>query len=176
VGQPVNRGSPAYREKTNAPTADNVMHSIMLAVPASMHRQVFENRPPLRATAVLVPWAAGSGIGLLVVAAAADAVLAVVDIAGRADLAELQVAARQGKLTAGISSDADPAVTPLLTVAGFADAVSDARSLRRLSARELVEAVVEVRSILRGPAAHALLGMPVTVTRLDTLTVNCCPL
>jgi hypothetical protein len=143
---------------------------IKLAVPASMHRLVFEERPAIRATIVLVPWAAASGIGLLALSAGAHAVLAVLDIAGRADLAELEGAARSGKLAVGIASARDPAVTPLVQVAGFSDALSDATSLRRLAARELVQAVTDVRSILRGPAAWALLGTP--VARYDTLTVN----
>lgn len=151
-------------------------HSIMVAAPLSMHRQVFERRAPARAAVSLVPWSESSGLGLLVVNAVADVVLAILDIAGRTDLTELQLAARQDKLAVGIASDADAGVTPLLPVSGFADALSEARTLRRLSARELAEAITEVRLILRGPAAYSLLGIPMTGTRLDTLTVNACTL
>lgn len=163
-----------FNSPGDPPTADTAMHSILLAVPASMHRSVLEERPPIRATAVLAPWVARGGVGLLAVSTAVDAVVAVVDIAGRSDLAELQVAARRGRLSIGISSDEDPAVTPLVDVAGFADALAEARSLRRLSARELVEATAEVRSLLRGPAGRAFLGS--STAKLDSLTINVCPL
>jgi len=163
-----------FNSPDDPPSAECTWHSIMLAAPASMHRQVLDARPPIRATAALVPWA-GSGIGLLVVHAAADAVLAVMDIAGRSDLTELQTAAHLGKVAAGIATDEDPAVTPLVPLAGFGEAISDARSMRRLAGRELVTAVAEVRAILRGPWAHRLLGIP-SVSRLDSLTVNICPL
>lgn len=155
------------------PAPDTIMHSMMLAVPLSMHRMVLDQRPRVRSAAALVPWS-GSGIGLLVVSSGSNAVLGVADIAGRADLTELQVAARRGKFAVGLATDADPSVTPLFPVDGFAEALSDARSLRRLAAREFVEAVAEVRSILRRSAGH-FLGMP-PAGRLDTLTVNTCPL
>lgn len=159
----------------DSPEPDNAMHSVMLSVPPSMHRRVVEDRPSLRAVTVLVPWAKTSGIGILVVdAGGMDAVLAVLDIAGRTDLEQLNVAARDGRVTAGIASDADPNVTPLVPVSGFADALSDARSLRRLAAREFVESVAAVRSILRGPGGPALLcKFP---PRLETLTVLTCPM
>lgn len=159
----------------SAPTGEPGWHTIMLAVPESMHRNVVDTYPPVRANAALVPWA-DSGIGLMVVHAASDAVLAVVDLAGRLDLTELQAAAGRGKLRVGIASDADPNVTPLVRAAGFPEALAEARTLRRLTARELAEAVGTVRALLRGPSAHALLGIPPGLPRLDTLTVNACPL
>lgn len=164
----------SFNSPDDPPGAGPDWYSMMLAVPASMHERVLETRPRTRLTVALVPWSQ-SGFGLLVLCTDADALVAVLDIAGRADLAELQAAERRGRLAVGIASDADPAVTPLVPVAGFSEAISEARLLPRLTARELVASVEEVRSILRGPAAQALLGN-VPVTRYDTLTVNICPL
>lgn len=167
----------AFNSPDDPPGAAPDWYSIMLAVPASMHQRMLETRPRTRLSVALVPWSQTSGFGLLVLSAGAtDAVVGVLDIAGRADLAELQLAERRGRLAVGIASDADPAVTPLVPVTGFSDAMCDARSLRRLAARELVACVEEVRSILRGPAAHALLGAPAPVTKFDTLSVNIVPL
>lgn len=163
----------SFNSPDDPPGAGADWYSMMLAVPATMHQRMLDTRPRTRLTVALVPWSQ-SGFGLLVLCAGADALVAILDIAGRADLTELQAAERRGRLAVGITSDADPAVTPLVPVTGFSDAMTDARLLRRLAARELVASVEEVRSILRGPAAHALLGAP--KTRLDTLTVNICPL
>lgn len=154
---------------------------MMLAVPASMHQRVVETRPRTRVSIAFLPWSQ-SGFGLLVLCVgagggveAADVVVAILDIAGRADLFGLQAAERRGRLSVGIASDADPSVTPLVPVAGFSEALNDARLLRRLTARELAACVEEVRSVLRGSAAHALLGSGPGI-KLDSLCVNICPL
>jgi len=176
-----------FNSPDDPPGAGPQWYSLMLAVPVSMHQRMLATRPTTRLTVALVPWSQ-SGFGLLTLCAGApgapeapgtpdaiDVIVGILDIAGRADLAELQAAERHGRLAVGIASDADPGVTPLVPVRGFSDALSEARLLRRLAARELVACVEEVRSILRGPAAHALLGIT-PLTKFATLSVNICPL
>lgn len=185
VGQAVLQVHRGYMPDEN-PHADATWHSINLAVPPAFHAAALRAINGLVATVSLVPYNDTSGLGILTVRTAPEpdgcsAVLAVLDLAGRPDLQALRSNALEDLVAVGPVNSADPAVTPQARLVGLYRALDEARPLRRLMARELVQAMEDVRALLRTKAAHALLGtfaehrLWSCPPRLKSITLNVCP-
>lgn len=142
-----------------------------LSVPPSLHwRACSEN---LRwAVARFVPWLPDSGIAIVTLAGGEDALIAVVDVAGRTDLQGLQQAGAEHRVAAAACNELDLEVCPLLPVVGVAEALAEATSKRRLSARELAEVIDNLRWVLRSPALFPMLGL--SPRQLKSVTLNVC--
>lgn len=121
-----------------------------------------------------VPMQVGdSAVGLLVLHADGNVVVSVLDLAGRSDLELLEIAAVDCRLYALLVSQSRPGLTPLVPIRGFSELLAETEGLRRLAAREVVDAVAKLRRNLRGPDAASVLMLP-EVQRLKSLSITVC--
>lgn len=142
---------------------------LALSVPSGLDWLVDTTAKP-RALITFLPWR-DSGIGLFTMANSIHAVVAVLDLAGRGDLLHLAEADAQGRLlVAACSSD----VSPTFPLRGLSPAIREAGGHRRLAARELTEAIEDLRWLLRSPALYHLCGLPSSELELESLTLNVC--
>lgn len=151
-----------------------------------------EERPELRVLQVSVPanllWAAcgsasarplasflpwrDSGIAIVTLAKADEALVVALDLAGRTDMQALQTAGAEGRVAAALCTADDLDVCPMLEVVGVNEALAEASTHRRLAARELVAAIEDLRWILRTDGVFGLLGLPPREKPLKSLTLN----
>jgi len=167
---------PAYPEGLFADYADGFIEQLpelqvlQVSVPPDLLWAACNAASP-RAVASFLPWR-DSGIGVITLTKADEALVVVMDLAGRADAVALRDASAEDRVAAALCTEKELEICPLLKVVGVSEALAEAASHRRLAAREVVEAIEDLRWILRTDAVFPLLGlMP---TRLKSLTLNVC--
>lgn len=126
-----------------------------------------------RPVASFLPWQ-DSGIVTFTLAEAEEALVVVLDLAGRADIQALQTAGAEGRVAIALCAADEPEIRPLLKVVGVHEALAEASTQRRLAARELVKAIEDLRWILRTDAVFALLGLPPRQNLLRSISLNVC--
>lgn len=114
-----------------------------------------------------------SAVGLGVLHVDGHVVVSVIDLAGRSDLEPLEIAAVDCRLYAVLVNEDQPRVAPLVPLRGFKELLSETAGLRRLAAREVVDAVAKLRCDLRGPDPWSVLMLP-DAQRLRSVTVTVC--
>lgn len=124
-----------------------------------------------RPLASFLPWK-DSGIVIVTLSKADEALVAALDLAGRTDLQALQTAGAEGRVAAALYTADELDVCPLLKVVGVHEALAEATTHRRLAARELVAAIEDLRWILRTDGVFGLLGLPPREIPLKSLTLN----
>jgi hypothetical protein len=150
------------------------VEALVLSVPASVHGLIVWKGQPARALASLVKWR-DSVVGLLVMSVGSEGpgdhhvVATAMNLAGRDDLGLLESADRAGTLCAMPATGAELEITPLVRVVGMADALTEASRLRRLTAAEFLDAIKDLRALLRTPAMYGMLGAS---QELSSLTFN----
>jgi hypothetical protein len=156
---------------TRAPWAKGdipALEVLAVSVPPGMHE--FQGVLLAESSASFRKWK-DSGVGLVKVRTPSQVALALLDLAGRQDLAKLERAANESGVYAMPIAAGDPA-TPLVRIRGFREMLSEAAGLRRLSAQELTEAIVDFRAELRGP--YNLLSAYPGAERVCGLTISVC--
>jgi hypothetical protein len=150
------------------------VEALVLSVPASVHGLIVWKGQPARALTSLVSWR-DSAVGLLVMSVGSEGpgdhvVATAMNVAGRDDLGLLESADRDGTLCAMPATGAELEITPLVRVVGMADALTEASRLRRLTAAEFLDAIKDLRALLRTPAVYDILRVP--SQEFSSLTFN----
>lgn len=163
-----------YMDEDGEPAVFPELRVLALSVPPSMHWLTCR-QGPLRAFASFLPWR-DSGIGIVALAASDagtnEVVIAVNDLAGRTDTHDLRLAAAESRVGIAACTELEPEVCPIHPIVGLADALAEAGSYRRLAARELTEAVEDVRWTLRSPAVFPMAGLGLSGMDLRSITLN----
>jgi hypothetical protein len=126
-----------------------------------------------RPLASFLPWK-DSGIVVVTLAKADEALLVALDLAGRTDMQALQTAGAEGRVAAALCTAGELDICPMLKVVGVHEAVAEASTHRRLAARELVAAIEDLRWIFQTDGVFGLLGLPPREGLLKSLTLNVC--
>lgn len=139
---------------------------LLLSVPPDLHE--FQGVVLAECSARLSAWKE-SALGLVKLRTSSQVVLAVLDVAGRRDLARLERAAR-GSGVYAMTVAAGQRATPVLRIHGFRDMLSEAAGLRRLTAKEFTAAIADLRAELRETRDHWCLRS--AAEQVKTLTIN----
>lgn len=149
------------------------VEALIQPVPRAVLDLVGRMRYPAAFWAVSMPVGESSAVGLLILHVEDHVVLSVLDFAGRTDLEPLEIATADCRLYAQLVNEHQPRMAPIVPVRGFKELLSELAGLRRLAAREVMDAVAHLRKVLQGSDAWSLLMLPDT-HRLKSLTVTVC--
>ena len=149
------------------------LEALVQPVPSAVLDLVGRMRYPAAFWAVSMPVGETSAVGLLIMHVEGHAVVTVLDLAGRSDLEALEIATADCRLCAQLVNERQPRVAPIVPVRGFKELLTELAGLRRLTAREAMNAMAHVRKVLQGSDAWSLLMLPDT-HRLKSLTVTDC--
>lgn len=149
------------------------LEALVQPVPPAVLDLVGRMRYPVAFWATSMPVGDSSAAGLLILHVDGHALVSVLDLAGRSDLEALKMATADCRLCAQLVNQQQPRMAPIVPIRGFRELLSELAGLRRLAARELVDAVANLREGLSGPDAWSLLMLP-EAQRLRSITVTLC--
>lgn len=149
------------------------LEALVQPVPLAVLDLVGRMRYPAAFWAVSMPVGETSAAGLLILHVDGHAVVSVLDLAGRSDLEALEMATADCRLCAQLVNEQQPRMAPIVPVRGFKELLSELAGMRRLAAKEVVDAVANLRQVLRGSDAWSLLMLP-EAQRLRSISVTLC--
>ena len=146
---------------------------LQVSVPPNLLWAACGSANPRPLASCFLPWQ-HSGIVIVTFVKADDALVVALDLAGRTDMQVLQTAGAEGRVAAALCTAGELDVCPMLKVVGAQEALAEATMHGRLTARDLMAAIEDLRCVLRTDGVFGLLGLPPREVPLKSLTLNVC--